>query len=207
VFLYPFQRITAKTARDRYEIERPPVFKYGFYLPQPILILILCIIYSVMPSGGLILLFGLIYFVMGYFTFKYQLLYAMSHNVHSTGKAWPLISYRIIVGLLLFQMAMAALLAARKAFYRALMVFPMLLFTVWFAWYFRAVYAPLTEFVALKAIKVREGDISPMEPEGYPSDYQIQALGSQWDGEISVEQRVPHRSRKFEELAEGTVFT
>ncbi|RPA76234.1 DUF221-domain-containing protein [Ascobolus immersus RN42] len=205
VFLYPFQRMGLRTPTDKQYMERPPVFKYGFYLPQPILILILCIIYSVMPSGGFILLFGLIYFIMGYFTFKYQLLYSMTHNVHSTGKAWPLISYRIIVGLLLFQITMAALLATRKAFYRALMVFPILMFTFWFAWYFRAVYAPLTEYVALQAIKVREGNMSPLEIEDHMNDYHVAGVGGQWDSG-SMDESVPHRSRKFEEAAEGTVF-
>lgn len=204
LFIYPFKHLSARTARARFEIERPPVFKYGFYLPQPILILILCIVYSVMPSGGMILFFGLLYFVMGYFIFKYQLLYVMSNSVRSTGKAWPLICNRIIVGLLLFQMAMAALLAAHKAFYRALMVLPILSFTIWFAWYFRAVYAPLTDYVALMTIKYREGDVSPVEPEERRDRY-LPDCTAGWDGELAVK-NLPSRNRKDEERMEGTRF-
>jgi len=75
VALYPIIYAGAKTPRDFAELVRPSTFSYGFFLPQPILILIICIIYSVLPSGGYMLGFGWVYFVIGYFTYKYQLLY------------------------------------------------------------------------------------------------------------------------------------
>lgn len=45
------------------------------FLPQPILVLIICLSYSVMKP--LILVAGLVYFCVGYFVYKYQLLYGM----------------------------------------------------------------------------------------------------------------------------------
>ena len=77
VALYPVAYVGAKTPRDFEELTRPPTFSYGFYLPQPMLIFIICIVYSVLPSGGEIIGFGLIYFIIGYFTYKYQLLYCI----------------------------------------------------------------------------------------------------------------------------------
>ena len=59
------------------------------------MILILCIVYSVLPRGYLVLFFGLLYFIIGYFTYKYQLLYAMDHPQHSTGRAWPMYAIQI----------------------------------------------------------------------------------------------------------------
>ena len=99
VSLYPIMRMGSKTPRDFAELIQPPIFQYGFFLPSAILIFILCLVYSVLPAGYKILFFGLIYFSVGYFTYKYQLLYAMDHPQHSTGGAWPMICYRIMLGL------------------------------------------------------------------------------------------------------------
>jgi hypothetical protein len=131
------------------------MFQYGFFLPQPILIFIICIVYSVLERGVLVLIFGLIYFILGYFTYKYQLLYAMDHPGHSTGKAWPMIVYRVILGLFVFQLTMAGWLVLRQAFTRASLILPLLAFTVWSYWHYTKNYLPANNYIALKS--VREG--------------------------------------------------
>jgi Calcium-dependent channel, 7TM region, putative phosphate len=73
LFVYPFARVGCKTPRDFQELKTPPTFSFGMFLPQPILVLILCLSYSVMKP--LILIAGLFYFCIGYFVYKYQLLY------------------------------------------------------------------------------------------------------------------------------------
>ena len=138
---------------DFAELVAPPVFQYGFFLPQPILIFIICIIYSVLQGGFLILLFGLVYFILGYFTYKYQLLYAMDNPRHSTGKAWPMIVYRVILGLIVFQLTMAGWLALRQAYTRAGLVVPLLVFTVWTYVHYNKNYRPGNYHIALKSIK------------------------------------------------------
>ncbi|KAA8895902.1 hypothetical protein FN846DRAFT_967428 [Sphaerosporella brunnea] len=155
VTLYPITKITAKTPRDYQELDQPSMFQYGFYLPQPILIFIICIVYSVLERGVFILTFGLVYFILGYFTYKYQLLYAMDHPSHSTGKAWPMIVYRVILGLFVFQLTMAGWLALRQAFTRAGLILPLLAFTMWSYWHYTKNYLPANNYIALKS--VREG--------------------------------------------------
>ncbi|KAI9684151.1 MAG: hypothetical protein M1829_003421 [Trizodia sp. TS-e1964] len=157
VALYPFGLIGAKTPRDFADLKAPPLFKYGFYLPQTILILILCIVYSVFPDGYLVLLFGLIYFLIGHLTYKYQLLYAMDHSPHSTGRVWPMICYRLMLGLGVFQLSMAGWLALRQALKRALMLAPLIVATVWFSYFFARTYEPLTKYIALRSIHVAPG--------------------------------------------------
>jgi len=76
LFVYPFARIGCKTPRDFQELKTPASFRFGMFLPQPILVLILCLSYSVMKP--LILIAGLVYFCIGYFVYKYQLLYGTS---------------------------------------------------------------------------------------------------------------------------------
>lgn len=73
LFAYPFVRVGCKTPRDFDELRKPPQFSFGMFLPQPILVLILCLSYSVMKP--LILIAGLVYFCIGYMVYKYQLLF------------------------------------------------------------------------------------------------------------------------------------
>jgi hypothetical protein len=153
VSLYPIMLWGAKTPRDYAELVQPPVFKYGFYLPTSILVFILCIVYSILPAGFLVLLFGLIYFVLGYFTYKYQLLYAMDHPQHATGAAWTMISYRIMIGVGIFQLAMAGVIALKQAFTAAALVVPLIMFTMWFSYFYARTFEPLTKYIALRSIR------------------------------------------------------
>jgi hypothetical protein len=157
VSLYPIMLLGSRTPRDYAELVQPPIFKYGFYLPSAILIWILCMVYSILPPGYMVLCFGLVYFVFGYFTYKYQLLYAMDHPQHATGKAWPMICYRLLVGLGVFQLVMAGLIALKSAFTAAALVVPLIPFTIWYSYYFGNTYDPLTKFIALRSIR-REND-------------------------------------------------
>ena len=153
VFLYPFSRMASKTPRGYAELIQPPVFKYGFYLPSAILIFILCMVYSILPAGYLVLFFGVSYFIFGYYIYKYQLLYAMEHPRHSTGRAWPMICYRILLGLGVFQIVMAALIALQKSFTAAILVIPLIPSTVSYSYYYARTYEPLTKFIALRSIR------------------------------------------------------
>ncbi|KAI9640789.1 hypothetical protein NHQ30_010629 [Ciborinia camelliae] len=153
VSLYPITLMGAKTPRDYAELVQPPIFSYGFYLPSALLVYILCIVYSIQPAGYLVLLFGLAYFALGYYTYKYQLLYAMDSPQHATGGAWPMIVYRLLVGLGFFQLTMAGVIALRKAFTPAILVVPLIPFTIWYSYYFRRTFQPLIRFIALRSIR------------------------------------------------------
>ncbi|KAL6452799.1 CSC1 Calcium permeable stress-gated cation channel 1 [Candida maltosa Xu316] len=140
-----------KTPRDYLQLYKPPVFNFGLQLPQPILIFIITLVYSVMSSK--ILTAGLLYFIIGYFVSKYQLLYACVHPPHSTGKVWPLIFRRIILGLFLFQITMVGTLALQDAIICAFFLAPLPFLTLYFWWSFQKSYLPLSMFIALRAIE------------------------------------------------------
>ncbi|KAF3912107.1 hypothetical protein ABW21_db0204405 [Orbilia brochopaga] len=184
VALYPISLIGSKTPRDFAELFAPPVFQYGFFLPQPILVLILCLVYSLLPAGTLMLGFGLIYFCFGYFTYKYQLLYAMDHPRHATGKAWPMIVYRVFVGLLLFQASMAALLSLQGAIVRGLLVTPLIGITIWVWWYFQKSFSPLMSYIALRSIHHPQGESGDRSVSGVDADAEtvdeIREMGSKF---------------------------
>ena len=167
VVTYPIHFFSAKTPRDYAGLTSPPIFNYGQSIPQTILILIICLVYSVFPSSWLICLFGLVYFTMGELIYKYQILYAMDHHHHSTGRAWPMICSRVLVGMVVFQIAMIGVLAMRQAVTRSLLLVPLLVITLWFSFYFSHNYEPLMKFIALNSIERKRpgfGDISPSPP-------------------------------------------
>lgn len=175
IALYPISFISARTPRDYEELRKPPVFSYGFFLPQPILVLIITFVYSILPRGRLILAFGWLYFVVGYFTYKYQLLYAMDHPQHSTGQAWSMIFYRVVVGLIIFQLAMAGFLASQQAFVRSSLVVPLIVAGLVSMYRWEENWGRLSRFIALRAVKepVRVGDEAG---EGTPDERRERGL-------------------------------
>lgn len=156
VALYPIYRMMAKTQRDFAELKQPPVFQYGFYLPTALLVFNLCLIYSVLRWGFAILIIGTVYFSLGYFTFKYMVLYAMVQPQHATGGAWRIICYRIIVGLVVFEVVMIGEIALQLAFIQSVAVVPLLPFTIWYSYYIKQRFEPLTKYIALRAIRTNE---------------------------------------------------
>ncbi|KAI9663522.1 MAG: hypothetical protein M1831_002531 [Alyxoria varia] len=169
VALYPIYKLWARTPRDYAELVEPPTFNYGFYLPQMILIFIICIVYSVLRESWKVLLSGLIFFLIGSFVYKYQLLYAMDHRQYSTGKAWTMICRRTIVGLILFQLTTAGQLALTTAFKRSLAIAPLIIGTIWFSYAYSRNYDPLMKFIALRSIERKAPSLGDEEidPDGW----------------------------------------
>ena len=153
VALYPIYRMSAKTPRDFAQLMKPTLFNYGFYLPTALLVFILCLVYSILPGSHLVLLLGLCYFGLGVLVYKYQLVYSMDQPQHATGKAWPMICGRIVLGLVVFQIVMVSILVLRLAFVQAALVGPLVILTFWYLYHYRRRFTPLTEFIALRSIK------------------------------------------------------
>lgn len=154
--LYPINLMGAKTPRDYAELVQPPVFSYGFFLPQTILIFIMCVVYSVLFDSWKVLLTGLAYFMIGHFVHKYQLLYAMEHRQHSTGKGWMMMCDRLIVGVVLFQITMTGQLALKNAFKRAALISPLIFGTIWFGYLYSRTYRPLMKYISLRSLRSTE---------------------------------------------------
>lgn len=156
VALFPIYRMMSATPRDFAELRKPPTFQYGFYLPTALLVFNLCLIYSVLRSGFAILIVGTIYFAIGFLAFKYMVLYAMDQPQHATGGAWRIICYRIIVGLLVFEVVMIGQIASPGAWLQSILIIPLIPFTIWYSYYFKRRYEPLTRYIALRAIRRNE---------------------------------------------------
>ncbi|CAI6341656.1 unnamed protein product [Periconia digitata] len=181
--LYPINLIGAKTPRDYAELVQPPVFSYGFFLPQTILIFIICLVYSVLRDSWQVLLSGIAYFMIGHFVHKYQLLYAMEHRQHSTGKGWTMMCDRAILGVGLFQLTLAGQLALRKAFRRAVLIAPLFIATIWFAYVYGRTYRPLMKYIALRSLR-QNSDVGRAVQEDAETNEGIATGGRQTVDEV-----------------------
>jgi hypothetical protein len=165
VFLYPIYLMGAKTPRDYAELVQPPTFYYGFYLPSALLVYIICMVYSVLHQSWRVLLAGIFYFAIGHFVYKYQLLYAMNHQQHSTGRGWGMICDRIFVGLVFFQVTTAGQLILRGAIPRSLLLLPLIIGTIWMSFAYSSTYKPLLRFIALRSVRRAEQASYQDEPD------------------------------------------
>lgn len=77
----------------------------------------------------------------------------MDHPQHATGGAWSMICYRIMVGVGVFQLVMAGLIALDKEFVAAGLVVPLIPFTIWYSYYYGRTYEPLMRYIALRSIQ------------------------------------------------------
>ncbi|GAB7337690.1 hypothetical protein MBLNU457_g2977t2 [Dothideomycetes sp. NU457] len=186
--LYPVSRIGARTPRDYAELVQPPTFSYGFYLPQTLLILIICMVYSVLRDSWLVLLPGFIYFLIGGYVHKYQLLYSMDHREHSTGKSWIMMCDRMLVGLVVFQLAVGGQLGSKKAYWRGILTIPLLLATIWFSYAYNKTYRPLMKYIALKSVRLAEHADFGYTDEDLPEDMARWRYDSETDGGRHVDE-------------------
>ncbi|KAI5968746.1 hypothetical protein CANMA_002182 [Candida margitis] len=149
--LFFLKSFILKTARDyRSYYFTPQILDFGINLPQHIMIFMIILIYSVVSTK--IVTCGLIYFILGLFVYKYQLIYNFVHPSHSTGKIWPIIFRRVILGLIIFQLFMCGTLALDSAILLSLLCTPLIFVTLGVLYNFEKNYVPLCDFIALRAI-------------------------------------------------------
>ncbi|KAG0676412.1 hypothetical protein C6P40_002146 [Pichia californica] len=150
-FIINFKNRTPRLFKDY--LYKPQIFDLGLILPQHILIFIITILYSSISTK--ILVSGLVYFILGFYTYKYQLVYSLVHPYHSTGKAWPIIFKRICLGVFFLHLQMFGSLALEQSFILAGLMLPLFPTTVVALMFFDRNYKPLLHYIALDAIKTR----------------------------------------------------
>lgn len=166
-------KLLLKTPRDyRFYYYTPPVFDFGIQVPQHILMFIIVLIYSVVSTK--IVASGLVYFGLGYLVYKYQLIYNYVHPPHSTGKVWPMIVRRLIMGIILFQLFMCGTLALEGAVLLSILCFPLVIITLVLCYNYEKYYLPLNNFIALRAIQSPlefDKEFDELEEESSSSDF------------------------------------
>lgn len=147
---FPFMAASCKTARDCYNLYKPPNMNFGLVLPNSLFIFIIVLTYSTLR--GRILLFGLIYFAVSYLVYKYQLMYTTVHSRHSTGRLWITVVRRVYLGVCMFHLAVFGVLVSQKAFTLSVLILPLTVLLLGFWYDFEKFTKPLFEFVAIEAL-------------------------------------------------------
>ncbi|ORX94004.1 DUF221-domain-containing protein, partial [Basidiobolus meristosporus CBS 931.73] len=144
-------RFVVKTPRDLQNSQKPYPFPYYYYLPTHILILVICITYSMI--NPLILVFGVIYYGIAIVVYRYQFAYAYIKQYETNGQYWRYMFRYVSDGLIIFQLAMIGLLALKDAVTASLALLPLLVGTVYFKIYHRQTFRALMKYVPLESLK------------------------------------------------------
>ncbi|KAG0281103.1 hypothetical protein BGZ95_006779 [Linnemannia exigua] len=168
------QKLFSRTPRDYAEARAPPELPYGVVYSNATLAFVVILIYSCIKP--MILVFGVIYFAVGYLVFKYQLLYVYFHPNESGGQIWPMVYNRLTLGLVTFQLTMLGLFMLKQAYFFGILLAPLPAGTVWF-WYWTTNAYHLT---------ARHIPLELMRPDQDEDDFEdfledVQDLGNQED--------------------------
>ncbi|KAL4243386.1 CSC1 family protein, partial [Abortiporus biennis] len=154
-----FRIFVTRTPRDFAELNAPPMINYGVVYPQAILIFIITLLYSIISP--LILIFGAVYFGVGYIVYKYKLLFVFYKPYESQGQAWPITFVRLIWGIIIFLVFMIGMFILKKSYILSSLLVPLLVGTVIWSWYIYKGFRPLSKYVSLSSVsEVQRGEDS-----------------------------------------------
>ncbi|KAF8193023.1 hypothetical protein BJ912DRAFT_1094023 [Pholiota molesta] len=135
----------------------PPMINYGVVYPQAILMFVITMLYSVVQP--LIVIFGAIYFGVGYVVYKYKLLFVFYKPYESQGQAWPITFIRLIWGVVIFLLFMIGIFTLRHSYVLSSLLVPLLAGTVAWSWYVDKSLRPLSKYVGLSSVfEVQRGE-------------------------------------------------
>ncbi|KAH6790183.1 Early-responsive to dehydration stress protein [Perilla frutescens var. frutescens] len=114
------KKYLCKTEAEVKEAWSPGDLGYGTRFPNDMLILTIVLCYSVIAP--IIIVFGLLYFGLGWLVLRNQVLKVYVPSYESYGRMWPHMYNRIMASMVLYQLTMVGYLAAKKFFYTALLI-------------------------------------------------------------------------------------
>lgn len=212
VLYHTFLSFTSKTPRDYAEGRSPPEISYGVAYANATLGFVIILIYSCFKP--VILIFGVIYFALGYMTYKYQLLYVYFHPYESGGRIWPLIYNRLILSLLIFQTTMIGVFTLRHTYYLALALAPLPVGTLRFWYWTTNTYKRTAKYVPLEILRPAHAAEIDCTMEHHSHDHAFATsflpftgplLPNQKSGHVAVDVRAdPHGSTTNSHLGNGT---
>ncbi|CAD7699105.1 unnamed protein product [Ostreobium quekettii] len=107
----------APTERERTELLEPTSIRFGREFGVVMLTFLIALAYSVIAP--IILPFALLFFMLAWLTWRYQVLYVFVRKYESGGKMWPFFFNRMLFCLWLFQVFTSCALTAKAAYYQA----------------------------------------------------------------------------------------
>eukprot|EP00803_Ostreobium_quekettii_P009724 evm.model.scf_220.3 EVM.evm.TU.scf_220.3 scf_220:31260-46576(+) len=107
----------ARTGRERAEILAPNSIRPGREYGVLMLVFLIGLAYSV--TAPMILPFATLFFMLGWLAWRYQMLYVFVRKYESGGTMWHYVFYRLLICLWLFQFFTSSMLAMKKAYWQA----------------------------------------------------------------------------------------
>mmetsp|Transcript_20394 Transcript_20394/g.52998 ORF Transcript_20394/g.52998 Transcript_20394/m.52998 type:complete len:803 (+) Transcript_20394:300-2708(+) len=124
---------------ERMKIMEPGSIDYGKQLPQQLVIYLIVLAYAVLHP--IISFFGVIYFSIGYMTWKHQLLMLYTTICESGGTNWHRIFKFIMVGVVISQATLIGVVAAKKGVKMGPFLLPLPVISYFFYSHFDSLYA------------------------------------------------------------------
>ncbi|ORX57226.1 DUF221-domain-containing protein [Piromyces finnis] len=138
-FLYWFKKLACKTPRDYYNLKNETYYPdYCYILPPALVIIVITIVYSIISP--FILLCGFFFCIVGYYAYKYQILYYYVKEWEYYGKNWVFIHDRIVFGLLILQFIMLEIFVFKGCYLIGFSLIPAIFGTALYYYIFKATY-------------------------------------------------------------------
>lgn len=140
------KKYLCKTEAELKEAWTPGDLGYGTRFPNDMLVLTIVLCYSVIAP--IILIFGVLYFGLGWLVLRNQVLkvYAPSYETH--GRMWPHMYNRITASLVLYQLTMLGYFAVKKFVFGGLLI-PLPILTLLFVYFCTMKYYRFFQSTAL----------------------------------------------------------
>ncbi|KAE8670561.1 Protein OSCA1 [Hibiscus syriacus] len=129
-----------KTEKDREEAMDPGSLGFNTGEPQIQLYFLLGMVYAAVTP--ILLPFIVIFFGLAYVVFRHQIINVYNQEYESGAAFWPDVHGRIIVALLISQVALIGLLSAKHAAKSAPFLIALIVLTIWFYTFCKARYEP-----------------------------------------------------------------
>ena len=124
------KKYLASTPRDFEAVEAPPTINYGTEYNNHLFIFIIAITYSFISP--IIIPFSAVYFLLGWFVWKYQVVHVFVQPFESGGSFWPSVYTKMSSSLFIGQLCLVGILGLKQVPAPAVLVTPLPVLTILF---------------------------------------------------------------------------
>ncbi|KAJ1968287.1 hypothetical protein H4R35_006470 [Dimargaris xerosporica] len=149
-----FRRYLCTTPRDFAEVVAPIYVAWGARYPVPMLVFVLTLTYS--NISPLILVFGVLYFVLGFVFYKYVFLYVYFKYYESSGRMWPYVVRRLVVSMYLYHLLMFGYFSLKGVWVVAILTIPTVAMNSIFFHYLNKILNEFGEHVPLSLLRLHQ---------------------------------------------------
>ncbi|KAJ1914538.1 hypothetical protein IWQ60_008773 [Tieghemiomyces parasiticus] len=151
---HAFRRYLCTTPRDFAEVVAPIYVAWGARYPVPMLVFVITLTYS--NISPLILVFGILYFILGFVFYKYLFLYVYFKYYESSGRMWPFVVRRLVVCIYIYHLLMFGLFSLKKLWVLAILTVPTVAMNSIFFHYINKILTVYGDYVPLYLLRLHQ---------------------------------------------------